>query len=54
MSPRNRSETKLLLRSRVESGYLLVSIDLLVPLSEGSTLKNVVMILCVGSGLMGG
>lgn len=54
----------LLLRSRVggevpriltdlESGCVLVSIGLLVPLSKGSTLKNVV-ILCVGFGLMGG
>ena len=37
----------------LEHGSELVSIGLLVPLSEGGTLKNVV-ILCVGSGLMGG
>lgn len=39
--------------SNLESGDVLVSIGLLVPLSGGVTLKNVV-ILCVGYGLMGG
>lgn len=51
----NRSETKLILRSRGSSliwSLDTVSIDLLVPMFQGSTLKNVV-ILCVGSGLMG-
>jgi len=37
----------------LEFGYALVSIGLLVPLSEGSTPKNVV-ILYVESSLMGG
>jgi len=64
LSPRNGSEMELPLRSHVagevprilidlESGYVLVSIDPSMPLSEGSTLKNVV-ILSVGSVLMRG